>query len=622
MVKVPDTDRTRGSFARGAGVFVLGATNTDAVKMAPLTGVCLFVVGVAITLVNAKSRRVRAAAVWIAIVTLLVAYAVVAGIAFKSFPSADTAGSSSMGLASAIGIAVLSLAVMVVGREAGPLAALVGSDRITRTARRALAWAFGIPIALALLELAGQDADLVGRDFGEAIVVTVTSALLAFGVVVNAGSMKKAAAITGAARADERFLLQLGDALRASDTAESAIHAVVTRLGAHLDASRCHLSEVDPSGAFVTIHDDYHAGVASMGGRVVVAGSTTANVDAMRRGETVVYADTRADPRTADRFAVFYGPNQLVAFIGVPLMRDGAWCGTLVVGQAVPRTWAPREVALVQAVAERAWVWLEHVRMVEQLKAHEAELRVLNDSLEARVEERTRELTGAQDRIGKSLREKEVLLKEIHHRVKNNLQVVASLLSLQAQRLKDPIARTMLTESQTRVYTIALIHEKLYRSEDLAHVAFEPFARALLSSLFANAGADLRGIRAVLKIETVTLSVDIAMPVSLIITELVSNALKHAFPPERAPEGGRVEVSLRTVAEGEVELSVSDDGVGMPEGFDPRQTLSLGLDLVFTFAEQLSATVDFGPSLGGGHDGRDGVLRPGTRFVLRFRKDR
>jgi two-component sensor histidine kinase len=194
----------------------------------------------------------------------------------------------------------------------------------------------------------------------------------------------------------------------------------------------------------------------------------------------------------------------------------------------------------------------------------------------------------AEKQIRSSLREKEVLLKEVHHRVKNNLQVISSLLSLQAQHLADPVARAMFGESQGRVRSIALVHEKLYQAKDLSHVRFDEYARELVEDLLHSLGGAGRSIDARIEVDEVAMPVTTAIPCGLIVNELVTNALKHAFPPSR---GGTIRVALRPREDDRLELSVDDDGIGLPPALDPRRTPSLGLDLVYTFAQQLEAEV-------------------------------
>jgi two-component sensor histidine kinase len=235
-----------------------------------------------------------------------------------------------------------------------------------------------------------------------------------------------------------------------------------------------------------------------------------------------------------------------------------------------------------------------------------AVLNILDDlgAEKALLEKTQGEVVRSEKAVRSSLREKEVLLKEIHHRVKNNLQVISSLLNLQARYLPDPAAREIFRASQHRVQSIALVHEKLYQSADLSHVDFSDYTVALLGNLFETFDAGQRGISKTVDIGAIRLSVDIAIPCGLIVNELVTNALKHAFPGGRE---GTVRVILHEGPDGALDLTVGDDGVGLPEGMDPRKTSSLGLDLVFTFADQLNAEVEIG---------RQG----GSFYRFRFRK--
>ena len=186
-----------------------------------------------------------------------------------------------------------------------------------------------------------------------------------------------------------------------------------------------------------------------------------------------------------------------------------------------------------------------------------------------------------------SLREKEVLLKEVHHRVKNNLQVISSLLNLQALHLDDATVRAMFEQSRGRVQSIALVHEQLYRASDLTHVPFDDYLRSLSTSLGSAHGIAFEGVQLDLDLAPVRLAIDLAVPCGLMVTELITNALRHAFVGR---EGGLVRVALATAGD-TVQVTVADDGVGLPADFDPRASSTLGLDLVFTFAEQLDADV-------------------------------
>lgn len=194
----------------------------------------------------------------------------------------------------------------------------------------------------------------------------------------------------------------------------------------------------------------------------------------------------------------------------------------------------------------------------------------------------------AEEVIRASLHEKELLLKEIHHRVKNNLQITSSLLRLQLDRVPEDTARQTLRESQNRIRSIALVHEMLYRSKDLSRVNFAEYARTLLLQLFRSYSVDSN--RITYKVEVgdvevgdVVFGIDVAVPCGLIINELIANTIKHAFPGRR-----KGSISVRMSREGgSCSLRVRDDGVGFPAHLDFTRTDTLGLQLVRTLADQL-----------------------------------
>ncbi len=189
----------------------------------------------------------------------------------------------------------------------------------------------------------------------------------------------------------------------------------------------------------------------------------------------------------------------------------------------------------------------------------------------------------AEERIRDSLREKEVLLKEIHHRVKNNLQVITSLLNLQSAKVGNPETAAALKESQTRIRSMALVHEELYRSRDLASIDFSSYIRKLASNLFHAYQAAVAEITLHLDVVDVYLPVDTAIPCGLIVNELISNSLKYAFPKRTS---GKVTVAFHHDGPSYT-LRVSDDGVGLPAHVDLDRTETLGLQLVTTLAKQL-----------------------------------
>ena len=201
-----------------------------------------------------------------------------------------------------------------------------------------------------------------------------------------------------------------------------------------------------------------------------------------------------------------------------------------------------------------------------------------------------------------ALREKEVLLGEIHHRVKNNLQIVHSLLDLQSARISDPLVQEMLRDSQNRIRSMALIHQTLYGSKDFAKVDFDLFLDALAPNLIGSYGVDAERIRLVVDVVQVALPIDAAVPCGLVVNELISNALKHAFRPG---QDGEITVSLKRHSINEVTLSVADNGSGLPDGVDATNTATLGLQLVSLLTEQLGGVLTINR------------VNP-TRFLLRF----
>lgn len=211
----------------------------------------------------------------------------------------------------------------------------------------------------------------------------------------------------------------------------------------------------------------------------------------------------------------------------------------------------------------------------------------------------------ATEKIRASLHEKELLLKEIHHRVKNNLQIISSLLYLQSGSIDDPLTLMKFQDSQNRIHSMALIHERLYRSDDLAHVDFATYLHDLATSLVDTYRKQAYHIALKVKADNALLDIDTAIPCGLIVNELVSNALKHAFPNGRTGQIG-VEIHHQDLAgTSNYQLVIWDDGVGIPQDMDYLNTPSLGLQLVSNLTRQLGGVIDLC---------REG----GTCFTIRF----
>jgi two-component sensor histidine kinase/PAS domain-containing protein len=248
------------------------------------------------------------------------------------------------------------------------------------------------------------------------------------------------------------------------------------------------------------------------------------------------------------------------------------------------------------------------LREITHLVAAREELRRANEDLERKVLERTQALSesnqalraeiGERKRVEEalqgSLREKEVLLKEIHHRVKNNLQVITSLLRLPLRDITDRHAVTVLMETFDRVKSIALIHEILHKSDDISRLPLSQYIRSLIENLVSSQGAGARDIVVSTEAEDVRMDIDTGIVCGLLINELVSNSFRHAFPEGRK---GKIWVRL-SASDDKTILTVGDDGVGIPEGLDPYRADSLGLKIVNTLTRQLDGKVELDRSHG------------------------
>lgn len=199
------------------------------------------------------------------------------------------------------------------------------------------------------------------------------------------------------------------------------------------------------------------------------------------------------------------------------------------------------------------------------------------------------------DALREALREKDSLLKEVHHRVKNNLQIISSLLSLQLQTVPDEGVRNALTESRNRIRSMALIHEQLYQGGSYATIDFGIYVRSLIDSIRRSYIGDREAVHMECRSTPVTLGLDTAIPLGLIINELVTNAAKYAFP---AGAAGNVTVVLERADPSHLTLTVSDDGVGLPSFVDPHHPETVGLGLVQALIDQLDGSMHMVPGRG------------------------
>jgi len=297
---------------------------------------------------------------------------------------------------------------------------------------------------------------------------------------------------------------------------------------------------------------------------------------------------------TADWHALGLPPQHppIQSFLGVPIASATQRYGVLYVANKLGEAeFRAEDMGVLVTIAAQVGVAYENARRYHALQHYITRL-------EQEVGERQR----AEEQVRGTLREKEVLLQEIHHRVKNNLQIVSSLLSLQSRYVQDPRARELFKDGQHRIKSMALVHEQLYKSQDLAGINFGPYIQYLAADVFRSYGVMPARIRLHMTLADVSLGINTAIPCGLILQELLSNCLKHAFP---ANARGAVSIDLHSDDNHRVLLSVRDTGVGLPTKVDLQNPDTLGLQLVSALVDQLDGTLEVNRS-------------PGTTFTLTF----
>jgi len=304
-------------------------------------------------------------------------------------------------------------------------------------------------------------------------------------------------------------------------------------------------------------------------------------------GETQISGDVSKDPRY-----VRQADEKTNSELAVPIKSGDKIIGVLDIQSDKFNVFGETDVTSMEILSTQIATAIENARLYEKAQREITERK----QVEAQLNE--------------SLKEKEVLLKEIHHRVKNNMQIISSLLSLQAGRIKNKKMQEMFKVSQDRIKSMALIHEKLYQSKDLARIDFSDYIRSLTNNLFSIYRVGMEAINIKLDLDEFYLDINTAIPLGLIVNELISNSLKYAFHEERAwGEGGKsqgeIRISLRSDNEGRTKLVVCDNGVGLPKDLDFRKTKSLGLQLVNDLVEQIDGSIEL-------------QKRGGTAFKITF----
>ena len=294
--------------------------------------------------------------------------------------------------------------------------------------------------------------------------------------------------------------------------------------------------------------------------------------------ETIYITDISEIPENVGPFMKAMKTREVTSLIHVPIAYGGKAFGFIgLESQKEDKAWSVDIIVLLRMVGDILASALERKEVEEQLNA--------------------------------SLKEKEVLLKEIHHRVKNNMQVISSLLNLQSGRIKNEEILEMFKESQDRIRSMSLIHERLYQSQDLARIDFSHYIENLANHLFQSYRIDPESVGLITDVHDVSLDINKAIPCGLIINELVSNSLKYAFPQTKGGEKkktkkGEINISLSS-EDGKIALFYKDNGIGLPEDLNIETADSFGLQLVTALVAQLNGTIEIN-------------RKPGATFKITF----
>jgi PAS domain S-box-containing protein len=367
----------------------------------------------------------------------------------------------------------------------------------------------------------------------------------------------------------KQWLNELAAMYLSGEKVERVIGKTVNELSRRFPEVRAAYSTIDEAGTLKVVYARQPEGmpdITSLEADLTPAGEY---LSSLRNQKKTIITDTASDPRIAPlQEAMRSGATSALIDIAVPV--EGKLRGLLCLDSPAPREWSEHEIATLE----------EHANLL---------MLILNNAAyHERIENTNRALR-------ESVEEKEILLKEIHHRVKNNLNVIVSLLKLQEREI-DSVEKAYqaFQESRRRIYSMALVHESLYRSDNLSEIELGGYLQSLVGELRGSLTEGGK-VEHDFKVEPVYVDVTKAVPCGIIVNELVSNAVKHAFP-----EGshGEITVSLRKTTDSYVELLVADNGAGLPEEFSIEKHTSLGLNLVSILAKQIDANLSIDTSEG------------------------
>ncbi|MDH7605350.1 MAG: histidine kinase dimerization/phosphoacceptor domain -containing protein, partial [Melioribacter sp.] len=262
----------------------------------------------------------------------------------------------------------------------------------------------------------------------------------------------------------------------------------------------------------------------------------------------------------------------IISYISIPLYFQNELIGELNFGFDKPLELEDEKYSILYEISHHISVAIVQLYLAEKLRLSAEELR-------------------------SSLKEKDTLLKEIHHRVKNNLQIISSLLFLQSKLLHDKESISIFTETQLRIRSLALVHEKLYRSKNISQINSSEYIKNLVTNIFDTYRFDINNTEIKFDIDDIKLTVDRAVPIGLLLNELLTNVIKYAFPKDKIPKSHKkcVEIVFKNKDNSKLELLISDNGVGLPDSFNIENSDSLGLKIVSNLVSQIDGELIINP---------------------------
>ena len=410
-----------------------------------------------------------------------------------------------------------------------------------------------IPVSLAILPLS----DLSGAIIG--------ASTIARDITVQ----KQAEAEVERRRRETEMLADLAQNLSASLDLDTVLQRVVAGAQELCASERAILMLRDPDSDVLTARYEVGAPHMAYAGLRIEPGKGLGGqvLRTARPWRTDHYA---TDPRFSKEYVAGAWAEGNIAVLAVPILTGTRVDGVFYVSNPPSHPFTDRDEELLVRLATHAAIAIQNAQLYRQ------------------AQEELTQRRQAEAHLTASLREKEVLLKEVHHRVKNNMQIVSSLLELQSDVIDDATLLAQFRDSQDRIRSMALVHETLYQSQDLARLDLARYIHTLSAQLVRSYSVDPQRITVQIQVEPVILDIDQAIPCGLILNELLSNAFKYAFPQNRT---GAVHVALHADTAQQAALVVRDNGIGFPDEIDFRHTESLGLQLVAMLTEQLQGTI-------------------------------